>query len=216
MRLERTRADARHSFKMYAADMDILRALTPNAALKWVELMAECAVSKSDTLLIAMANEHQREILEEIKGAGLIEFTVDGWKLKGFSQRLNTAAQLRSARSNEKRRKKQIQAWCDEIIKNPKPKGVPDEAIVWGGNEKRWGTAEDVQLAHAIYKNVSKRNDQFKFGITLINQCRLLKDQFGVNHTETIGLFNAIHRAFEKGRKVTVNNLREVLEHEGL
>lgn len=216
MRTERTRADARHAFKMYAADMDILRALTPNAALKWVELMADCAVNKTDTLIIAVANNHQKELVSELKENGLLTLTDEGWKVEGFAQRTNTAEKLRLARSNEKRRKKQIQAWCDEIIKNPKPKGVPDNAIVWGGNEKRWGTMEDVQLAHAIYKNVSKRNDQFKFGITLINQCRLLKDQFGVNHKETIGLFGAINRAFERGKKVTVNNLREVLEHEGL
>lgn len=216
MRLERTRADARHAFKMYAADMDILRELSANAALKWIELMAECAVSKSDTLILAMNNNHQKEIITELAENSLITYTPEGWKVNGFTERTNVAQKLRLARSNEKRRMTYINKLCKEIIQNPKPEGVPDCAVVWGGNEKRWGTVEDVQLAHAIYKYVSRYNDQFKFGITLINQCRLLRDELGVNHRETIGIYKAVDRVFQGGRKLTINNMRQEFMKEGL
>lgn len=216
MRTERTRADARKSCKLYAADLEIINGLRDVTAIWYVKMLLSVAENQSSITSIHKSDV-AITVLDELTEHDLIGFSSNLMVfVNDASQRLNITEKARKQRYNQRQRDSDIKELVDKVIKNPKPDGVPDNAVVWGGNVKRWGLLEDVILARGVHNYVSRFNPAFSFGITLINQCRLMRQELGIKHNEPVALYSAIERVFKSGKKLTINNMRLELQRAGL
>lgn len=209
MRTKRTKGDARKSCKIYAADAEYFDKLSVEAFAWYMRLMMSAAEEQSERSDFDWSMLPER-VTSELLSNGLAYPENDKVIIVDFEQRLNRKERERKARWAEIKRNEELMAICAEINRNEKPQGVPDCAVVWGGNEKRWGTIEDVKFAITLHKYVSVHVEQFKFGITLINQCRLLRDEVG--DVGAICIYKAVERVVSKGGKLRISNMREAIK----
>lgn len=217
--LIRTQAHARKSFRMYAEDQKILCQLSHNAIGFYMKLLCEAASLQSAQTEFPYHAESAGipySVFKELEEKGLIsKGEAKTIIINGFEQRLtNQASKARKRRFDQKKREQEIKQLCKSIIKNKKPEGVPDDAIVWGGNEKRWARRDDVAMAMSLHKYIESKGSNIELGITFINQVRLLRQTVGesLGHNKMIHVYKGLDAYFAKGGVVTTGTLRAVLE----
>lgn len=216
--LERSLADARRSFRMFAADEDIFNSISHESAGLYMKMLCECGrLQNSETLFNFERLIREYRPFSELVEKGLVKKSSDGNVIVcGFEQRLTAKAnRARKNRADAKRKAQSLKSLADGINKNEKPEGVPESAIVWGGNCKRWAEPEHLSAAKAIHDHLSKYDNEIVFGITFINQVRLLMQQYDIKSNRLITVYNAVDAIYKRGNKITVNNLRKALEAEG-
>lgn len=223
IRVERTRGDARKSCRIFAADSQIFDRLSFAAFGWYMRFLMSAAENQSDKTdfnneEFAMICEQGRAVLQDLMCYGLVDIDLESGKIviSNMHQRLNLKDKQRKARHRERVYMKELSEVIKSVNRNDKPHGVPEWAVVWGGNHKRWGGLEDLKLALAIHRHVSKHVDQFAFGITLINQCRILRQSVDVTAGDAVHLHACINRVIKSGVKLTINNMRQELSKAGL
>lgn len=217
--LTRTPAHARKSFRMYAEDQVIFDQLEFFGAGVYAKLMCEAAALQSSETQFPYHAESAGiplSVFTKLESLNLISKSEKGCiVVNGFEQRLtNKASKERKRRFDQRKRREEIEQLCKSIIKNERPDGVPSDAIVWGGNEKRWACHDDVVMAMALHKYISGKGSKIEIGITFINQVRLLRSTVadGLEHNRMAHIYRGLAEYFDAGGAITTDNLRRVIE----
>lgn len=215
---ERTRQDAESMARIYSVDRMLAENLTPKAFMLYFEMIFDaidygndgetgnniCHYYKQDGK--SLDRESANELIEKCLVSAVNE--------NGVCQVLNWDCRQKKSDSSKDRISKHLEkrfnALIDELCAGrKKPEGLPEEVVVWGANNKRWGNKDDVRFADKLAKRIQKHVPDYVLGIADVNHARLIIRETGFNNERPRKAFRVIDDLAAGGGKLTMEKVRK-------